>query len=89
MSPQTAQSPTSRSLCRPYVPHESAWADLADDDDVVLGTHTEIEGPSDEILAYVDAACDPKTKSCGHAFTLSDGDCEHYGLGAFVPPAGC
>ena len=59
--------------------------DLVDDDDVVLGTHTDVEGSDEEILACVDASCDNKTKSCGHAFTLSDGDCEHSGLGAFVP----
>jgi hypothetical protein len=58
---------------------------LVDDDKVVLGAHTEIEGSDDEMLAHVDAACDPKTKSCGHAFNLSDGECEHSGIGAFVP----
>jgi len=59
--------------------------DLIDTDDVLVGMHTGIEGSDEEILVYVDGACDPVSKACGHAFNLSDGDCEHSGMGAIAP----
>jgi hypothetical protein len=60
--------------------------DLASPDEILIGVHSGAGGSDDETLACVDGACDTD-RACGRAFTLSDGDSEHSGMGSIAPRA--